>query len=111
MEEEQLLMFEKIVEISKDEDFKALRKKKLSNKDIRWIMSELGSRLEAICEKLRDAYIKILIDELHNKIKQDKDFKELIQRHDVENEKNFIFEGLISSYVATFCGHIEQKQH
>ena len=27
MEEEQLLMFEKIVKISKDEDFKALRKK------------------------------------------------------------------------------------
>ena len=51
-------------------------------------MSELGSKLEAICEKLRDAYIKILIDELHNKIKQDKDFKELIQRHDVENEKS-----------------------
>ena len=74
-------------------------------------MSQLGSRLEAICEKLRDAYIKILIDELYNKIEQDKDFKELMQRHDVENEKQFILEGLISSYVATFCGHIEQKQH
>ena len=88
MEEQQVLMFEKIVKISEDEDLKALIKKLFSDKDTRWIMLELGLRLEAICEKLRDAYIKILIDELYNKIKQDKDFKELIEKYEVKNKNN-----------------------
>ena len=93
--EEQMLMFEKSVKISEDEDLKALNKKLLSDKEIRWFMLELGLRLEAICEKLRDAFIKILIDGLNNKIKQDKDFKALKEKHEVKNEKQFIFEWLL----------------
>ena len=62
-------------------------------------MSELGLKLEAICEKLRDAYFKILIEELYNKIKQDKDFKALMEKHDVENEEQIIFEGLLYSNI------------
>ena len=58
-------------------------------------MLELGLRLEAICEKLRDAYIEILIDGLYNKIKQDKDFKALMEKHEVKKEKQFIFEWLL----------------
>ena len=67
MEEQQVLMFEKIVKISKDEDLRALNEKVFSDKDTGCFMLELGLRLEAICEKLRDAYIKILIDELYKK--------------------------------------------
>ena len=62
-------------------------------------MSELGLKLEAICEKLRDAYFKILTEEIYNKIKQDKDFKALMEKHDVENEEQFIFEGLLYSNI------------
>ena len=94
-----MLMFEKIVKISEDEDFKALKEKLSSDKGIRWYMLELGFRLEAICKKLRDAYFKILIDELYNKIKQDKDFKALMEKYEVKNEKQFIFEGLLYSNV------------
>ena len=99
MKEEHLLIFENIEKISEDKDFKALNKKLSSDKEIQWIMSELGLKLEAICEKLRDAYFKILIDELYNKIKQDKDFKAPMDTHDVENEKQFIFEGLLYSNI------------
>ena len=50
-----MLMFEKIVKISKDEDLRALNEKLFSDKDTRCFMLELGLRLEAIYEKLRDA--------------------------------------------------------
>ena len=99
---EHQLLFEKVEKITQDEDFAALTKKLLSDDEIHKIMLELGLKLEAIYRKLRDAYLKILIDELYNEIKHKKDFKELLTKHGVKNKNQFIFDSFLYSSVKRF---------
>ena len=63
MEEEQVLMFEKIVNISEDEDFKESRKKLLSDEYIRWIMSEIQVRSNLRKFKVAEHSFQVL---MHN---------------------------------------------
>ena len=65
-----------------------------------------------------------MINVLHNKIEQDNAFKELMSKHEVKNEKQFIFDGLLYDSLKRFicqkneseeCERprvsIEQRQH
>ena len=108
--EEQHLLLEKFEKIYNDEDFAAISKKLSLDDEIRKIMLELVFKFEAIYKKLwGDAYFKIIIDELYKKITHDRDFKELMTKHEVKNEKQFIFFGIFKNSAYLFLRNLAEK--